>query len=326
MDAQESFLQRWESERPIYAAWGKHVEEQISYQVKNKLEIESVDLFFRVPVKPRVKDSDSLLSKAFYRGKGYNDPYSDIEDKVGVRFVVLTSEDIQIVSESLEAHKDWGFHKARDYLKEIESDPYYFDYQSIHYVVRSVCDIECDGINVPEGTPCEVQIRTIMQHAYSEITHDTIYKSNIRIDTQVRRSVAKSMALIEATDDYFIKTKQRIAELQAGIDKASNELAAIYRDKVAIEPKITKLNEIIISAYIDIYQDKPSIEEFIDAESYICNRIKTNYDGNVLYRQPAITLVYFAVGNWPREALQKSPLTENELAPIYSDLGKRLPE
>ena len=45
----------------------------------------------------------------------------------------------------------------------------------------------------------------------------------------------------------------------------------------------------------------------------------------MLYRQPAVLLVYFAVANEPRSAEQNELLTADEMALFYSDLGKPQP-
>ena len=60
-----------------------------------------LELFLKLPVVPRVKDQDSILHKAFYRGKNYENPFEEIEDKVGLRFVVLLSEDIRIIESAV---------------------------------------------------------------------------------------------------------------------------------------------------------------------------------------------------------------------------------
>ena len=46
-------------------------------------------------------------------------------------------------------------------------------------------------------------MRTLLQHAHSELTHDTIYKPSVVQTPAMLRAAAKSMALIEATGDYF---------------------------------------------------------------------------------------------------------------------------
>ena len=50
---------------------------------------------------------------------------------------------------------------------------------------------------------CEIQIRTLLQHAFAEVSHDSTYKGPYKNDKGILRHLAKSMALMEATDDYF---------------------------------------------------------------------------------------------------------------------------
>ena len=60
----------------------------------------AADVFLRIPPKPRTKGEVSFLEKAFYR-KAYVDPYVEVTDKVGVRFVVLVASQIQMVEKAL---------------------------------------------------------------------------------------------------------------------------------------------------------------------------------------------------------------------------------
>ncbi|TOO37902.1 (p)ppGpp synthetase, partial [Vibrio parahaemolyticus] len=73
----------------------------------------------------------------------------------------------------------------------------------MHYVVRARVDLQVKGLMIKAGTPCEIQVRTLLQHAYAELTHDAVYKAKTVVEPEVHRTVAKSMALIETTDDFF---------------------------------------------------------------------------------------------------------------------------
>lgn len=88
-DRETELLDRWHAERPMYNAWGALVSETLKAAVARAIQPANVELFFRLPVKHRTKERASLLAKAFHLGKSYKDPYLDIEDKVGVRIVVL---------------------------------------------------------------------------------------------------------------------------------------------------------------------------------------------------------------------------------------------
>jgi hypothetical protein len=132
-----------------------------------------------------------------------------------MRFVVLLTADIKKVGEVIEAGVRQGFWEAskdRDYEKERLDKPLEFSYQSVHYVLRAKAGIVHQGYNIPEGASSEVQIRTLLQHAHSELTHDTLYKPKTTAQSEVKRTVAKSMALIEATDEFFEKAIKDLDE------------------------------------------------------------------------------------------------------------------
>ena len=169
----------------------------MSDSIRGRVAPTKLELFLKLPVIPRVKTQDSLLQKAFYRAKNYENPYEDIEDKVGLRFVVLLAEDIRTIEAAINDEPRWVAMLARDFELEREAKPYEFDYQSLHYVVRSKLPLEYEGYSIPADFSCEVQVRTLLQHAYSELTHDTIYKPSVRATPAIKRTAAKSMALIE---------------------------------------------------------------------------------------------------------------------------------
>jgi putative GTP pyrophosphokinase len=93
MSAEAEFIDRWRKEHPIYAAWGRFVGVTLSDAIRGRVAPTKLEMFLKLPVIPRIKEQDSILQKAFYRGKKYQNPYEEIEDKVGLRFVVLLTED-----------------------------------------------------------------------------------------------------------------------------------------------------------------------------------------------------------------------------------------
>ena len=105
------FRSRWQKEKSLYETWGDYVSNSIQGAITNQ----GIDLstFLKVQVTTRVKLENSLVDKAFYRGKEYSNPYDDIEDKVGIRFVVLLIEDIEKVSHAIELNKDWSFERCK---------------------------------------------------------------------------------------------------------------------------------------------------------------------------------------------------------------------
>src|SRR5690606_22227118 len=100
--------------------------------------------------------------------------------------------------------------KDKDFEAEREAHPLEFVYQSVHYVLKSKPGQAFNGVNLPAGLACEIQVRTLLQHAHSELTHDTLYKPKATAKPAVHRTVAKSMALIEATDEFFDEAMRKL--------------------------------------------------------------------------------------------------------------------
>lgn len=103
-------------------------------------------------------------------------PLDTIDDRVGVRFVVLLTEQIKQVEAVIEG-LGHAFTKDRDYESERNARPLEFAYQSVHLVVRPKEPLQHGEIVIPKDLACEVQIRTLLQHAHSELTHDRLYKA-----------------------------------------------------------------------------------------------------------------------------------------------------
>jgi putative GTP pyrophosphokinase len=325
---EEEFLERWDRERPMYEAWGQFVASRIADAIRPLVAPISTDIFIRIPPKPRVKSDGSFLTKAFYRkGKNYTEPFDQITDKVGVRFVVLLPTDMQIVCAAIEQCADWEWSKDRDYEEERDKAPYEFRYQSDHYIVRNGQERTVSDQSVVLRAPCEVQVRTLLQHAHSELTHDTIYKPSVVQTPAMIRAAAKSMALIEATSDYFQELTKIIRDAVDPNRKLSEELFKLYVEIVGTNPDPTAAEGILNDAYKPLAGDDPigSLKTFLADKRFVAEQIKERARGKLLFRQPSILLVYMSVSAKPIEAAATWPLTPNELKPVYTDLGQAFP-
>jgi len=319
---EDEFLERWNAERPLVEAWGKFVAQSLTDHIAPLVAPVTADIFIRIPAIPRVKGDGSILTKAFYRGKNYDDPLKRITDKVGVRFVVLLATDIQIVCQAIENCPIWEASKDRDFEAERDANPSVFEYQSVHYVVRAKNPTEFDGLTVPVGTPCEIQVRTLLQHAHSEVTHDTLYKPSVIKTPEMQRAASKSMALIEATNDYFQQLMELVEESVAPSKKLAIEMAALYREMVGRNPDATRADGLLSDVY-ESYAENPveAARALFSEKPFLLERIRERSASKLLFRQPSILLAYVAAVNRMVEAREAWPFTPEEFKPIYRDLG-----
>lgn len=314
---EQEFIERFEKEKDIYLAWGNYVTQSVISKLKEQVDTQ---VFLKLPVMPRVKEINSLVQKAFYRNKNYNDPYNDITDKVGLRFVVLLLDDVRSISHLVET-EDWYSSKDKDFEKERLDFPNEFTYQSVHHIVRNKDVIKFNGVEIPPQTPCELQIRTLLQHAYSELTHDTVYKPKTRTIPEMLRIIARSMALIETTDELFgevndmLKTNSIENLLLPG-------LTTIYSSFE--NPELEKgLNIFILDSYKDLLSsvNVEDINTYLRGNPFIYNIIRKNYPQNLLYRQPIVLALYYLIATKRNLMKQHWPLTPALLQPLFTDLG-----
>lgn len=325
MSREADFLDRWSAEKAFHLAWGKLISAEVQERLVPMIAPVPPSYFLRTAVSPRIKDDQKLVEKAFYRNKNYAEPYDGITDKVGTRFVVLLGRDIRKVEEALTSIEGWTLSKDRDYEEEQKRNPLKFDYAAVHYIVRAQSQAEFDGIKIPAGTPCEVQIKTLLQHAYSELTHDTIYKPQIEATHFMQRNAAKAMALLEATNDYFEKVASDVDTALASVRKMTAELSTVYRDVVGFDPKPTVLEGLLLGAYEASAGENylANLDAFLKENAFIPDRIRSHIaEQNPIFSQPSVLLVYLAVRRSVRQALAIWPLTEAEMEPLLNDLGE----
>jgi putative GTP pyrophosphokinase len=218
----------------------------------------------------------------------------------------------------------FDFRKDRDYEKEQIQNPTTFIYQSMHYVIKLKTSINFENVDLPTSIFCEVQIRTLLQHAYSELTHDTIYKPKTKADPKTHRLVARSMALIETTDSIFVEVGNQINFDISRNEIIINSIQDTFNDKLSFQYE-KKINQIILDVYSEIIPDQNEIINFVDQKNYILERIIEKAPQKQIYRQPVIVILYYLVFKRPNMALKLWPFTQDEILPIYSDLGISLP-
>lgn len=320
------FLEQWRIESPMYDAWGDFVTSKIC----KRLEESGKNLYSYLKQAPkhRLKDSVSLLDKAFYRtNKNYQNPYDDIEDKVGCRFVVLLIEHITEITEIIVSENSWDYKECRHFQSERAKDPLLFTYQSVHYVVRTKKTTTHNGVTIKKDTPCEIQIRTLLQHAYAELTHDAVYKAKTIVEPDVHRTVAKSMALIETTDDFFSQVNNRLTSSSSEKLDFQTQLDEIYEESVGFKCITSQKSSIVILDQFDKIIDEDLIRKlknFIHKESYLIDAIKNGVKDNPLYAQSVILFVYYLIRKKKLTLLRDWPLNRRILERLAVDTGVSL--
>lgn len=321
---ESQFLAKWEAEKPLYEAWGEFVVTTIESELE-KLG-RNLSVFLKIPATYRLKENKSLVDKAFYRPeKNYSDPYLEIEDKVGARFVVLLIADIEEISSVVEKTQSWDFDRCKHFDIDKEENPLLFTYQSVHYILRPRNEVNLEGVTIPVDTPCELQIRTLLQHAHSELTHDATYKPKRIISPKVQRIVAKSMALIETTDDFFSQVTKDLNHGPLEEYGVLNRLDGLYESTTGLKSFSSKSAHVIWDTFETIIDENlvDAIQSFLSKPELhgLGERIVKKFPENFMYQQSTVLFVYWMLYEKRMRLLRDWPLDRAYLDMLAADLG-----
>jgi putative GTP pyrophosphokinase len=185
-------------------------------------------------VSHRVKTPTSVQRKL--NAKGSDREYLDeMHDLLGLRVITFFPDEVDRVAEVIKAQFEIDPVNSVD--KRTVLDPDRFGYLSLHYVAS--LDGTRSGLaeNAKfRGRKFEIQIRSILQHAWAEIEHDLGYHSPGAIPDTVRRRFSRLAGLLEVADAEFERLRDDVAEYQAVVEKevvSSPRDVQINRDSIA---------------------------------------------------------------------------------------------
>ena len=176
---------------------GKYV--RLAQNIKESLKILLKDAGIDIlDVHERVKAFDSFQEKI--QRKSYSNPFGQIEDICGLRVICYYPSDIEKIARVI--HEEFDVREAID--KSNLLDPDQFGYRSRHFIIT----IKDKWLTVPNfrdlaGLKAEIQVRTILMHAWADIEHKLSYKKVNHIPPQFKRKFSQLSALFELADERF---------------------------------------------------------------------------------------------------------------------------
>jgi putative GTP pyrophosphokinase len=184
-------------------------------------------------VDARVKERQSLEVKVSRDPERYRG-IVDVMDFLGLRVITYFPSEVDDVARIVEQAFDVEHENSID--RRAALDPDRFGYLSLHYV----CRLSPQRLALPEmqrfKTCCfEIQIRSILQHAWAEIEHDLGYKTAQAVPREVRRSFARLAGILELADEQFEAIRDNLVAYRSDIDQTlreSPERVEVNRDSL----------------------------------------------------------------------------------------------
>jgi ppGpp synthetase/RelA/SpoT-type nucleotidyltranferase len=210
----------------LYRTLAKAVRDILEAAAEDRSDVPRVQAY-----QSREKGIESLKRKLTNRGKlDAPDIGAEIKDLAGARVILYTNIDYnrylrsRLVVEALHVH--WPDTKAHYPNDENNGTRY----EGFHYVVSLH-----DGLTASEeyaalkGLRCEVQVQTLLAHAFAEASHDIIYKSDLApgFGSTARKDMIDR--LNRTADDHLRKAGYELDKVQADYKNLSRGLELLDR-------------------------------------------------------------------------------------------------
>ena len=240
--------------------------------------------------------------------------------------MLLDTSDVDKVCDFIDHCDKW---QVQEHAKDIDliilEHPEEFSYQSDHYIVKpkenyeATCKLDL--------LTCEIQVRTILQHAYAEISHDTMYKKDVTLSNQYKRKLASSMAFLEAADEKFVQIYKGMEELNDYRISLQSKLIQAYKsviedydeNKYNVEITLPLVKLIGEGALKDFIED---LESFMQKQLELVHSSITQYkEEDILFRHPVIVMALYMIINYQTMLVDNWPYNYESLVHVVKGMN-----
>jgi ppGpp synthetase/RelA/SpoT-type nucleotidyltranferase len=210
-----SKAEKWEKQyqdiRPQYREYCKKLKDLISELLKRN------SILFHV-IECRAKTENSFSEKIHRQGKIYSNPLEEITDFCGIRIIVYYNDDIDKICELINEEFIIDEKRSVDKRKILKDDQ--FGYLSVHKIIS----LKANRAKLSEWSSfkdfcAEIQIRTVLQHAWASISHTLQYKRESEIPQELHRKLIRLSGLLELADEEFFEVKNKQELIEKKIDE-----------------------------------------------------------------------------------------------------------
>ena len=226
-------------------------------------------------VQARVKTKKKLRKKYLDPAKDYN-KLDDITDLAGLRIITYYDDEVDRVAELIE--KEFKIDEKESVDKR-DTDPDRFGYRAVNFICghldRRTSDVEYKHFS---GIRCEIQITSILGHAWAEIEHEW-YDLKEAYPKSIKRRFSRIAALFEIAGEEFVDIRKRRLDYEKSVSlQVEAKLPNIPLDAVSLrsfidqEPLVGEINRAIASA-LGVSLVKPLSDSVMESRSKSANII-----------------------------------------------------
>lgn len=218
-------------------------------------------------IESRTKTISSFKEKLARPGKHYVSPIDEITDLSGHRIVVYYQSDVDRISKLLK--NEFTVDPANSIDKGDDLKPNEFGYRSVHYIAS----LKDPRLSLSEwqdfnGLEAEIQVRTVLQHAWAAINHTLIFKTDRDIPSDFRRRLSRLAGLFELADEEFGALRKQSSKLTRAIshqlDQGDMDIELNMISLTKYIEKSTQINQAFESAILIGY-DRDDVDDQADS-------------------------------------------------------------
>lgn len=239
----------------------------------------------------RIKEQDSFLNKC--RNSKYEHPLEQITDVCGLRVITYTNKNVAAICKIIENQFCIDYDNSVNKAEQMHENE--VGYLSVHYIAKlNNTRSQLDEYKPYNNIRFEIQVRTLLQHAWAEIEHDRSYKFSGALPKELKRRFYLVAGALEIMDREFdclsdeidayaqeVKEKTKKGNLDVEIDSTS-----------LIEYLNLRLKDFPVTQRDFVGKDKEIIQELTSFGIQTLanlNEILTNEILTVLNREEGIT-------------------------------------
>ena len=207
----------------------------------------------------RVKEIDSYLKKLL-RSPQYLSGQRPIQDRAGVRAVLPYLDDAETVDQVVRDR----FH-IDDYENKLETlDADRLGYLGIHYIARPKQKWLNEQQLQLEGLQVEIQVGSMAQRAWADVSHELLYKASIDVPDTFKRMMNRLIALVELFDAEIERCRTGIRDLPGFTENQILEPLDREFLKFTGRPPDRVLSQLITPHLVAAYEYESPMQLFTD--------------------------------------------------------------
>lgn len=204
---------------------------QATSEIEEQVRVALAGRAFEIHViESRTKTPDSAAEKI--ERKSYGIPARQMTDIIGIRIITMFDHTVGLVEQRLKEAFRWDSDDSVDKTRLLAHGQ--VGYRSVHLVIHPRVTGLGETSKILRSARVEIQIRSLIAHAWAEIEHSIRYKSGASVPEKIRRRFDALAGTLELVDTEF-------SAIAIALSNHVDAMAARYRSSLDLADPIDTL-------------------------------------------------------------------------------------